>query len=385
MKCHVLGEAAAAAEPPDDLLASADAVAASERLMGFEAVLALRDRCKEKPFFFLAGNKPSSQELNRLRGLCAAHDIHCILPYRTVEQICEEIARCMSSATMPQSKVIAMIGALPRLGLTTSLLHTAVRLSERTGIRVGVLGLNGWNPGDSSITYEGKYLDELWGALQGRQLTEEELPGKMQPLGAKAMYLAGDRDLKKLYYYSAEGAAWLIERAQRCFDLVLIDAGSYPDHALAAQSLLVSDLVLVHLNQSLQAREQWRRMREQILDPVLGFEASKALVVWNRMRPQAGLENEKRLAQQVGIPTLGRLPETEEIFGKETERGLFRTAAPGYLAEIDKLCRAIVRYYELPEPGSSLAEEGSALAVRRTKPSWWKLFNPSRQSGVLSK
>ncbi|MCZ8515144.1 hypothetical protein O9H85_22530 [Paenibacillus filicis] len=370
-KCYVLGEAALAAEPPEELLASVGAVVVSERLLDIGPVLALRDKCEEKPVFFLMGNRQNTQELSRLRGLCAAHDIHSILPYRTVGQICSEVQRICSKESLPQSKVIAMLGALPQLGLTTSLLHTAVRLSERTGLRVGVLGMNGWNAGDSGLLYEGKYLDDLWGSLQGRQLTEEELPDKMHPLGAKARFLAGSRDLKKLYYYGAEGAAHLIECARRCFDLVLVDAGSYPDHALAAQSLIMSDLVLVHLSQSLQAREQWQRMREQILDPVLGFEPSRALLVLNRMKPLSGLENERQLARQTGIPVLGILPESEELQLKEAERSILRAAPPGYAAEVDKLCRAIIRYYELSEQGTESAAQ-SAVRTGGLAGAWWR-------------
>lgn len=381
-KCHVINEPAFAADPQEELLSSCAAVAVSERTLGIEAALAVRERCPDALFFYLICNSPNAQELNRLRGLCAAHEVVPILPYRTVEQICLEVARLCRGEAAPQSRVIAAVGAVPQLGLTTSLLHTALKLSERTGIHIGVLGMNGWNPGDTGIAYEGKYLDELWGLLQGKRLGGEELLSKMHPLGPRVRYLAGSRDLKRLYYYSPDGVAWLIARAQECFDLVLIDAGSYPDHALAAQSLLMSDLQLVQADQSLQAREQWRRIREQILEPVLGFEPGKALLVLNRMKPEAGLENERQLAQQIGLPSLCRLPECPELFVAEAERKLLKPPPHEYAAEIDKLVRALIRYYSFPEPRSPGVPAKDTQTGGRP---WWRRFGSGEAKGALSK
>ncbi|WP_144029144.1 hypothetical protein [Paenibacillus rigui] len=329
---------------------------------------------------YMLSNGLDPQALKTRQSLCAAHGLSYTLPYHTAEQVADIAAGVGASRDKPLSKVITGIAALPQLGLTSSLLRTGITLSRMSGIRVGILGLNGWNPGDSGIRYTGKYLDELWGSLQGRQLQAHELKGKMHQLAPGAHYLAGSRDLKKLYYYNIEGTSWLIDKAKECFDLLLIDAGSYPDHALAAQSILASDLLLVQMHQHPQAKLQWGRLCDHILQPVFRWEERQSLLLFNQMHRSPEMETEKQLSRQLGLPYVGSLPFVQGFSRAEAEESLLERQWPDYDKELAKACRALLHFYDIPllPSASASSMEGKAheLEVSSKSSSWLRWMKP---------
>ncbi|WP_248928321.1 hypothetical protein [Paenibacillus hamazuiensis] len=353
-----------------------DAMVVSDAIMDIQAMMELRSRHERAKLVYLLSNRSDSRELMRVQSLCAAHRIDFVPPLLAAEQVAREVSAACLGRTADTSRVIAGVAALPQTGLTSSLLLLGVRLGALTGIRVGILGLNGWNPGDSGIPYNGKYFDEIWGSLQGKQLRPDDLLRHMQRISPEVHYLAGNRDLKKLYYYQTEGVSWLISAAKQQFDMVLIDAGAYLDHALAAQSIYESDLLLVQLNQSRQAGEQWSRVREQILRPVFHYAEDKSMLVFNKMLAGPELENARQLAKQWGLPYMASLPYVPDFYRSEAEQKLLELADEGYTAEIGKACRALMQFYGLPrrEPSSKSME-------RRKEAAWLRLPRWLRAEG----
>ncbi|WP_028550071.1 hypothetical protein [Paenibacillus sp. UNC451MF] len=342
-------------------------------------VIALRATCRAHTFIYLLSNEPDFIGLKTTQSLCAAHGIRYVMPNLTPEQAAREVGRLCFAKEQPVSKVITAMGALPQLGLTSSLLLTGLQLSKLSGKRIGILGLNGWNPGDNGLKYEAKYLDELWGSLQGRQLQGGDLLGKMQEIAPGVHYLAGNRDLKKLYYYHTDGISWLIDKARESFDLVLIDAGSYPDHALSAQSIYAADLLLVQMNQSQAAKEQWRRMCEHILYPVFHLENRQAMLLFNRMLRSPDMENEKQLSRQLNMPYVGSLPQVASFYRSEAEKSLLSQYWPEYDKELRKVCRAILHYYSIPLlPASDRV--ASSVAAKSEKSSWLRWVKPLKEA-----
>jgi hypothetical protein len=367
---------------PEVLLLPGDAWIVSDMLLDMHEVFALRNRYPGNKIIYLLSNATDPQTMRTTQSLCAAQCIDYIPPYHTPEQVAEQAGRICLVKVRPVSKVIASMGALPQLGVTSSLLAIGVTLAALSGIRVGIFGLNGWNPGDSGFVYSGKYVDELWGSLQGKQLQAGELPGKMQQLAPNVYYMAGNRDLKKLYYYQTDGASWLIEKARECFDLILLDAGSYPDHALAAQSIHASDLLLIHMNQSQQAKAQWRRMCDHILQPVFQWEQRQSMLLFNKMFRAPDVENEKQLSRQLGMPYVGSLPYVSTFYRGEAEGGWFNPQSQEYNKELQKISKAILHYYNLPITSVSsvevdrLAQNGAGSF----KSSWLRWMKPAREA-----
>jgi hypothetical protein len=373
----LMNKAAEASVEPEDVWL------VSDTLLDIHEAVALRRRYPDNKLIYMLSNGTDSLALKAVQTLCAAHGIHYILPYRTPEQVAYEAAGICLAKERPVSKVITALGALPQTGLTSSLLGLGVTLSRLSGVRIGILGMNGWNPGDSGLRYSAKYLDELWGSLQGKQLQAVELRGKMQQLAPNVHYLAGNRDLKKLYYYQTDGVSWLIEKARECFDIILIDAGSYPDHALAAQSIHTSDLLLVQTHQGQQGKAQWRRMYEHILQPVFQWDERQTMLFFNKMYRTPDVENEKQLSRQLDMPYVGSLPYVASFYRSELESSLLAVHWPDYDKELQKVGRAIMHYYGLPsaegerEAGRSRPH---ALPARTGKASWLSWMKPAREA-----
>ncbi|WP_284644240.1 hypothetical protein [Paenibacillus silviterrae] len=357
-------------------------IAVSDRHWDLSFVLSLRSKYAGSHCFYLLSNQGEAAHFQQMQRVCSEHGIHCILPYRTASQIIDDIVRYSSDPPPPpaRSQVVAILGALPQSGVTTSVLHLAARLAELADIRIGILGMNGWNPGDAGIPYTAKYLDELWGAVHSKQLTAAELPSKMQQVAPKVHYLAGSRDLKRLYYYQPEGAAWLIECACKSFDLLLLDAGSYPDHALAAQSIHACDRLLVQLGQSVQAKAQWLRTREQLMNPVFAFPESKLLLWFNRMhRTAEDLENERQLSEQLRLPYIGALPYDPSFLRMEADRRLLRMSlSTDYQVELDKVCRWLIDLYKLP----ARPLLPSAIQNNTVRWSWLRRWRTANAGGI---
>ncbi|MCS7461470.1 hypothetical protein N0M98_15060 [Paenibacillus doosanensis] len=365
--------------PVDSAMSASDVWIVSDGLLDIYEAVALRSLYPAGKFVYLLSNDGDAHAMRAMQSLCAAHEMDYVPPYRTTEQVADEISAICFTRNQSASKVIALVGALPQLGLTSSLLRTGIALAKLAGIRVGILGLNGWNPGDSGLAYTGKYLDELWGNLQGKQLQAGELKEKMLELAPGVHYLAGNRDLKKLYYYHTEGIAWLIDKARECFDIVLLDAGSYPDHALSAQSIHTADLILVQMGQSRQAKEQWRRMCEHILQPIFHMEQRQPMLLFNKMIHSPEMENEKQLSRQLNMPYVGSLPYIDAFGRSESDRSLLSQAWPEYDKELNKVCKAILQYYDLPVV-SPAKESASVHAMKPAKSGWLRWMKPVREA-----
>ncbi|TDF94119.1 hypothetical protein [Paenibacillus piri] len=371
-----------AGKPFEAPVAPGDAWLVSDALLDIHEAIALRGIYPDNKFIYMLSNSSEPLALKAAQTLCAAHAMQYILPYRTPKQVAEAAANICLSRERSASKVITAVGALPQTGLTTSLVGLGVTLSRLSGARIGILGMNGWNPGDSGFRYSAKYLDELWGSLQGKQLQAAELPGKMQRLSQDVHYLAGNRDLKKLYYYQTDGVSWLIEKARECYDIVLIDAGSYPDHALAAQSIHAADLLLVQTDQSQQAKAQWRRLYEHILQPVFQWEERQTMLLFNKMHRSPDVENEKQLSRQLEMPYIGSLPYVPSFYRSETEGSLLAFPWPDYEKELQKVSRAIMHYYGLPsvDENESDRTRPRALPNGSGKPSWLSWMRPAKEA-----
>jgi len=323
---------------------------------------------------YLLSNQDDSFEIRRVQGVCAAHNIQYITPYHTLEQLAQEIIHMCFNTTRKLSHIITGISPLPQMGLTSAMLSVANVISKMYNIRIGFFGMNGWNPGDTFFKYDGKYFDEIWGALNGRTLYISDLKPKMHEIRHNFHYLAGNRDMKKLYYYQTEGVAHMLKeaRSEEGFDLIFCDAGAYFDHALAAQSMYAADLILINMNQQKDSMNAWARSLEQLLKPILKFNKDKSALMFNKMYPQKTHEvfSPSKLSEQMGkIPFFGSLPYLPNFFLTQANKGLFAVDDPEYNEQLVVIAKAIGGMYGFP-----LSKEYSdALeAEKQVKKSFWR-------------
>jgi len=212
-------------------LADFGLVVISDKLANFLSLEEIRDKVNNESFiFYMMGNYPDSAKQAQIKMVCLAKNIQLIPPKQTIEQIVNRILKTVFPGTdNHSSNLISLFGAMPRAGVTSLTLSIAKRLSDISSIKIGVFGLNCWNPGDVFIKgYNAMYLDDIKNYLSNKMLSEDELTKSMFPVN-RFLYMAGSRDIKKRLYYSIDEIHYLIDQAKNVFDLILLDSGSHYD------------------------------------------------------------------------------------------------------------------------------------------------------------
>lgn len=308
----------------------------------------VRKQYPDVQMFYVITLHEDDQSARSIHAACKTQQIRVIPPFRTPEQIAMEI---LQKQDQKVSRVVAGMAAIYGVGLTTSMLTLGKMLAELCEIKVGVLGLNPFNPGTSHIRYKGKYLDEIWGTLDSQYLQPHELQEKMDQLQTNLYYLAGNRDLIKIYIYNPEGVSYLINLAKQQFDVVLVDVGSYVDNALAYQGILSSDLLLVETNQDRFARENWLRQREQILEKQVGIDFAAARNVWmvcNRMLKYADMETDTQLETLYSLPCIASVPYLDNFYRIQQRSNLLEYNEFSYLSAVRRVAESLIDFYQFP-------------------------------------
>jgi len=330
---------------------ASDCVVISDELVGLSEVIQFKKRCKVEHFFYVISSREDDQNARSIQAACKAQDIRVIPPFRSVEQIGMDIYKHLFNSSSGTSKVVAAMAAVYGVGLTSSLLLLGKQLTEVSNIKVGIIGLNGFNHGTTLIDYKGKYLDEVWGMIDSQVLLQNDLISKMHLISPNLYYLAGNRDLLKVYTYTPEGISYLIDMAKGSFDLVILDVGCYIDTALAFQGILSSDLLLVQTNQDRFAKDNWLRQKEQILSREIGIDFSVAKNIWltcNKMFKTPDVETDSQLQDDYGLPGIASLPYINSFYQLQNRQNLLNLSDKNYIKETNRIADALIDYYEFP-------------------------------------
>lgn len=336
----------------DDVQVSKDdLIILSDDKVEITDVTQIRVKFPESTIFYILSIQEDVMEAKKIQSMCKAHNIKVILPFRTVKQIAEEIRRTLFSSHKVTSHVVTGMATLYGVGLTSTLLMLGRQITQISDIRVGILGLNGFNPGVTFIDYRGKYLDEIWGALDGSYLRADDLYEKMDEISPNLKYLAGNRDFIKIYTYTPEGISYLIQLAKQKFDLVLIDAGHYIDTPLSVQGILSSDFLFVQTNQRQLAKDNWNRLKEQILVREIGLNVENAKNIWmicNMMYSTPDLETHTQLQDEYKLPCMANLAYFNSFYRMEYRKNLLEFQDKKYIEEINRVADALIDYYAFP-------------------------------------
>jgi len=330
--------------PNDFIVTGIDCLALNE-------VTTLKEKYPNAKIFFCIPLYEDAAEAQMIQAVCKSHGIIVIPPNRSATQIANLIQNHYVTGKKSTSRVVAALGAKYDVGLTSSLILLGKQLTEKSEIRVAILGLNGANPGTSCIRYRGKHLDEIWGSLDGKQLQGEQLIEKMDEIAPNLFFLAGNRDLLKTYTYTAEGIEYLIDLAREQFQIVLLDLGHFVDTPLAVQGLLASDITLVYTNQRQSAKDDWFRMRDQVIERWLEINLNRPTNVWligNMMYDSSDVENLSLLSKEYELVPMASLPYINSFYRLEVEKSLLTLSDKKYLAELQRVTDAVIDYYGIP-------------------------------------
>lgn len=293
----------------------------SDMLANFSSLEEIRDKVNRDSFiFYMTSNYPDNAKQAQIKMVCLSKNIQLIPPKQTIEQILNKILKIVfPGSENHSSNVISLFGAFPRVGVTSLTLSIAKRLSEISNVKVGVLGLNCWSPGDIFIDgYNAMYLDDIKNYLSNKMLSEDELIKNMFPV-KRFLYMAGNRDIKKRLYYSIEEIHYLIDQAKNVFDLILLDSGSHYDNALTVQALICSDLKLLVTTQEMSGINHWKYAFEQCVES-LGYTSDDFLLLVNKYQDSINLNNTKQLHELYQIPFYDVVPSIGEEAGVMAEK-----------------------------------------------------------------
>ncbi|KPV42687.1 hypothetical protein [Alicyclobacillus ferrooxydans] len=180
--------------------------------------------------------------------------------------------------------VVTFFGVLPQLGTTTLCLAVASKLVETYRLRVGVLGLNLYEPGAWMISQPLHHLDELQSHLKERSLTPASLTENMYELKSGVRYLFGHRNqASALEKYTISDIAYLIEQAEQAFDLVILDAGSVFNTPAALQALITATLRFGVITDRMYVDRKFHQFSQSILRP-LDIRTEDIFLIGNKMQ-----------------------------------------------------------------------------------------------------
>lgn len=346
------------AEFNDYELKNFEVVIVSDRLASPSLLSELRKNTAQNcHIFFIMSDTADGSHYNQVQMQCLSYGISLVPANLSIDQITSYIVESVFPEKMKHSSnVITFFGSHPGVGVTTILLAIARRIASISKVKVGVLGLNVLNPGDCNIPgYEGLYLDELKSYLSNSVFSEDQLHNSMYSVG-KVKYLAGNRDIKKRLHYTIEEINFLIELAKNVFDIVLIDAGSQFDNALAIQSLLSSDLRFLIAAQGLRGYNSWKLNYEQIIEP-LGYTNNSFLIICNRFKENINFPKVKYLQDLYNITFLQTIPDIGDLgfYAEQEQRLLADFGVKQYDLAISKIVNNICKLYGITTDSPEIA------------------------------
>lgn len=321
----------------------------SDRIISFEMLPELRQALPGGTMFYMVSDSADYRRYQKIETMCHAHDTHIVYPKQTQDQIISFVTGILQpKEDFLKNHVVTFVGAQPKAGVTSTVMAVATRLGMTTDSKIGVLGLNSWNPGTVFIkNYCGNYLDEIKTLLSNKLLSSSQLLKEMCEYN-HFFYLAGNRDIKKRLHYSIKEIHFLIEQARKTFELVLIDAGSNFDDALCIQGLLNSDTKLLVTDQQMSGLNAWNAAFEQVLEP-LGFSRADFLMIVNKYKNRPVFPDVKQLAHDYGVPCLRHLANVGDIglIVEANQQLIIDYDEQDYVKDIDFIVKALIKTYKL--------------------------------------
>ncbi|MGG4145698.1 AAA family ATPase [Paenibacillus algorifonticola] len=339
---------------------SATLVVISDRFVKPFELESLIDRFPDSKIAYLISYSANIAAAEEASLICRKLGILDLPPKHTVEQIAQKLhSSFLGGYIAPdvyQGKVIAFLGTLGQVGVTTTVLGLAEQLAGTTTAKIGVLSFNAFTPGDQYVAYKGSLLNQLH--TQIHVLTPEELESHMHAF-PKFHYLAGNADLTKRYRYSADAIEHLIAAARSRFDIVMIDAGCNPDNNLCLQALMQADMRVVVTTQQPAALHMWQQF-SPVLQLVNGGEKMSFMMILNRYHATRG--DARLIEKKMEVASLGVLPDLGEQghLCEAEHRLLTTTDNKQYLEGIRAISELLQARYKLPQ----LAEGG--------RKGWWQ-------------
>lgn len=298
-----------------------------------------------KHLFFVYDDLNHEIEKN-VQAICSGYSIKLLSGYLNADQIVDEVLYTISPKPDELKRVFTFFSSSANVGTTSTVYSVAQALSDYTDAKIGLLMLNAWDSGIDFMQYDGSYLDELKPNLFSKVYeSDENFLSAFAELEKDSLYvLAGNRNPKLERLFTKKEIQYVIERAKKLFDIVLIDAGSHFDNANMVQALYSSDYRYVVINQQEKTKRKWKETFDQILNPI-GFKHEDFMFIVNQYKGNSAFTKTKEFHQEFNIPVLVTINDSRNGWLAEFEKKpLYDFEETSYLAAIDVIAKTIAMH-----------------------------------------
>jgi hypothetical protein len=297
----------------------------------------------KKVFYKPLGHYDPSLETN-VKAICDSRDI-IFIPSRLVnEQIVGLIEKTISPLKEKNSNAFTFFSTIGNIGTTSTCLSVGKALGQCTNAKVGVLLLNAWDDGtDQIMDYKGSYLDEIKNKLNGQLInSDNELLSLFHMMEKDRLYvIGGNRSTRMERLFTKEEIHYLIQKAKRVFDIVLIDSGSHFDNSIMVQALTESHLKFLVINQQAKAIKKFNLIYNDVLYP-LGYKSSDFLMVINQFEDESHLPSSKNINKDIDVPMLTIIEKTKYgLLSEQEQKSLFEYTDSLYQESINIIAKSI--------------------------------------------
>ncbi|MEB3102156.1 hypothetical protein [Ferviditalea candida] len=248
---------------------------------------------------------------------CIANQVEYIAPGRSVQAVVNEIHRLIFgavAASRPQrNSTVLFLGTTPNIGATTASFGTAVQLARRTGLIIGYLCLN--LKSSKLHRYLGieqprTTLDGIRAEIKSMSLNESRLLQLCERLGElpNLSILFGNMLREQAEYYTPEDIEYLLQLAERTFDLCVIGVGAYWDNSATVCSALFADTkIVVTTPQLSHFQEDFVRWAKNMI-PVFGLNTGEFDLLITQSESMGGEGfHAKEIGRETGLQVIGEL------------------------------------------------------------------------------
>ncbi len=276
-----------------------DNLLVSDRIVGFNDLLnSLNEgKLKAKKVFYLLSYSQNESQLNSIKFVLKAKSVYVVPPKLTDLQILDRVCQELSIDKSSNNNVIVFFGADSKVGTTITAQGVAESLADNTVLKVGFLNLSGQPSFNYVPGAEGFGLDIIRTKIFNYVLSADELRSAMIPKG-NLYILPSVKVLTDLRFYKPKHVEYLINLATSIFDIVIVDAGYYPNSGLYIGAINSTKTRYMVATQQDACRAAFDLTREQLFK-VLEIDASAIMLVVNRYSDEIDLPNTYKLADEV--------------------------------------------------------------------------------------
>ena len=325
-----------------------DVVIVSENFLSRNDILET-DLSATRTIYITDPSITKGRKLN-FNSLCRARDILVIEGDDPLDKIIETVKNAISPFLKNDKKIMTFFSPNPNIGTSSVAYSVAESLAKQAvDSKIGFLSINPWSTGDDQLNYEGYYLDEIKEKLSFQSLNspEERIQMYHRKKDSNLFILAGNRDHTKERQFTLNEIEYLLDIAEKDFDVVIVDAGAHIDNAVIIKSIEKSKRHFIVANQQEKTKVKFDSMYESVLYR-LGYSKDDFLLILNQIKSEPFLKSAKEISKEYGIDLLSEIPEVQSGFASEVQKhSLYSYGDAAYNSKIEQLSSFLVQELDL--------------------------------------